>query len=50
VKERRDEDLLVLPTDAVLFEDPAFKVCEHSPIAKKKEREKNCTPAADSLN
>jgi L-ascorbate peroxidase len=39
VKERRDEDLLVLPTDAVLFEDPAFKVCEHSPIAKKK-REK----------
>nr|CAD1842043.1 unnamed protein product [Ananas comosus var. bracteatus] len=26
VKERRDEDLLVLPTDAVLFEDPSFKV------------------------
>lgn len=26
IKERRDEDLLVLPTDAVLFEDPGFKV------------------------
>ncbi|WOG92444.1 hypothetical protein DCAR_0311713 [Daucus carota subsp. sativus] len=26
IKERRDADLLVLPTDAVLFEDPAFKV------------------------
>ncbi|CAL5386946.1 unnamed protein product [Camellia sinensis] len=26
IKERMDEDLLVLPTDAVLFEDPAFKV------------------------
>ncbi|CAN6325990.1 unnamed protein product, partial [Urochloa humidicola] len=26
VKERRDEDLLVLPTDAVLFEDAKFKV------------------------
>ncbi|KAK4429640.1 L-ascorbate peroxidase T, chloroplastic [Sesamum alatum] len=26
IKERRDEDLLVLPTDAVLFEDPSFKV------------------------
>ncbi|EEF42139.1 probable L-ascorbate peroxidase 6, chloroplastic/mitochondrial isoform X2 [Ricinus communis] len=26
IKEKRDEDLLVLPTDAVLFEDPAFKV------------------------
>ncbi|KAJ8450299.1 hypothetical protein Cgig2_004756 [Carnegiea gigantea] len=25
VKERNDEDLLVLPTDAVLFEDPSFK-------------------------
>ncbi|KAK4481305.1 hypothetical protein RD792_012190 [Penstemon davidsonii] len=25
IKERRDEDLLVLPTDAVLFEDPSFK-------------------------
>eukprot|EP01018_Ginkgo_biloba_P019251 Gb_14035 [translate_table: standard] len=25
IKERRDEDLLVLPTDAVLFEDPGFK-------------------------
>ncbi|KAK4490119.1 hypothetical protein RD792_000776 [Penstemon davidsonii] len=25
IKERRDEDLLVLPTDAVLFEDPKFK-------------------------
>nr|ATL76083.1 ascorbate peroxidase 6 [Eleusine coracana] len=25
VKERRDEDLLVLPTDAVLFEDSSFK-------------------------
>lgn len=26
IKERRDEDLLVLPTDAVLFEDASFKV------------------------
>ncbi|KAK4391060.1 L-ascorbate peroxidase T, chloroplastic [Sesamum angolense] len=26
IKERRDEDLLVLPTDAVLFEDPSFKL------------------------
>ncbi|GAB4844154.1 Probable L-ascorbate peroxidase 7, chloroplastic [Ancistrocladus abbreviatus] len=26
VKEKIDEDLLVLPTDAVLFEDPSFKV------------------------
>ncbi|XP_040997041.1 probable L-ascorbate peroxidase 6, chloroplastic/mitochondrial isoform X3 [Juglans microcarpa x Juglans regia] len=26
IKQRRDEDLLVLPTDAVLFEDPSFKV------------------------
>ncbi|XP_028775026.1 probable L-ascorbate peroxidase 6, chloroplastic/mitochondrial [Neltuma alba] len=26
VKERKDEELLVLPTDAVLFEDPPFKV------------------------
>ncbi|PQP99624.1 ascorbate peroxidase 1 [Prunus yedoensis var. nudiflora] len=26
IKEKRDEDLLVLPTDGVLFEDPAFKV------------------------
>ncbi|OVA07929.1 heme peroxidase [Macleaya cordata] len=26
IKERRDEDLLVLPTDAVLFDDPSFKV------------------------
>ena len=25
-KERADQDLLVLPTDAALFEDPAFKV------------------------
>ncbi|CAI9115412.1 OLC1v1016312C2 [Oldenlandia corymbosa var. corymbosa] len=25
IKERRDEDLLVLPTDAALFEDPGFK-------------------------
>ncbi|KAL0323330.1 UNVERIFIED_CONTAM: L-ascorbate peroxidase S, chloroplastic/mitochondrial [Sesamum angustifolium] len=25
IKQRRDEDLLVLPTDAVLFEDPSFK-------------------------
>ncbi|KAG5601247.1 hypothetical protein H5410_032617 [Solanum commersonii] len=25
IKERRDNDLLVLPTDAVLFEDPSFK-------------------------
>ncbi|CAL9186840.1 unnamed protein product [Musa hybrid cultivar] len=26
IKERRDADLLVLPTDASLFEDPSFKV------------------------
>ncbi|KAG9458881.1 hypothetical protein H6P81_003389 [Aristolochia fimbriata] len=26
IKEKLDEDLLVLPTDAVLFEDPSFKV------------------------
>ncbi|XP_078447173.1 thylakoidal ascorbate peroxidase isoform X2 [Wolffia australiana] len=26
IKEKRDEDLLVLPTDAVLFEDPSFKI------------------------
>ncbi|KAG0470949.1 hypothetical protein HPP92_015495 [Vanilla planifolia] len=26
VKEQKDQDLLVLPTDAVLFEDPSFKV------------------------
>nr|XP_023874368.1 probable L-ascorbate peroxidase 6, chloroplastic/mitochondrial isoform X1 [Quercus suber] len=26
IKERRDEDLLVLPTDAVIFDDPSFKV------------------------
>lgn len=26
IKERRDEDLLVLPTDAALFDDPSFKV------------------------
>lgn len=26
IKAKRDEDLLVLPTDAVLFEDPGFKV------------------------
>ncbi|KAF5749038.1 L-ascorbate peroxidase S chloroplastic/mitochondrial-like isoform 2 [Tripterygium wilfordii] len=26
IKERKDENLLVLPTDAVLFEDPSFKV------------------------
>lgn len=25
IKEKRDEELLVLPTDAVLFEDPEFK-------------------------
>ncbi|CAF2204917.1 L-ascorbate peroxidase T, chloroplastic-like isoform X1 [Brassica napus] len=25
IKEKRDEDLLVLPTDAALFEDPSFK-------------------------
>uniref|UniRef100_A0A0C9RZ01 L-ascorbate peroxidase n=1 Tax=Wollemia nobilis TaxID=56998 RepID=A0A0C9RZ01_9CONI len=25
IKEKRDQDLLVLPTDAVLFEDPGFK-------------------------
>jgi len=37
IKERRDEDLLVLPTDAVLFEDSSFKVSEGSHVAK------NCT-------
>jgi L-ascorbate peroxidase len=26
IKEQRDQDLLVLPTDAALFEDPSFKV------------------------
>ncbi|KAJ7524942.1 hypothetical protein O6H91_17G028700 [Diphasiastrum complanatum] len=26
IKEKRDKDLLVLPTDAMLFEDPSFKV------------------------
>ncbi|KAL6885876.1 hypothetical protein ACP4OV_010137 [Aristida adscensionis] len=26
IKEKRDQDLLVLPTDAALFEDPTFKV------------------------
>ncbi|KAI9072792.1 hypothetical protein K1719_045234 [Acacia pycnantha] len=26
IKERKDEELLVLPTDAVLFEDPSFKI------------------------
>ncbi|KAF9687197.1 hypothetical protein SADUNF_Sadunf02G0068600 [Salix dunnii] len=26
IKERKDDDLLVLPTDAALFEDPSFKV------------------------
>ncbi|XP_020573587.1 probable L-ascorbate peroxidase 6, chloroplastic [Phalaenopsis equestris] len=26
IKERKDEDLLVLPTDAVLFDDPSFKI------------------------
>ncbi|KAK7282714.1 hypothetical protein RIF29_11702 [Crotalaria pallida] len=26
IKEKKDEDLLVLPTDAVIFEDPSFKV------------------------
>ncbi|CAN6679309.1 unnamed protein product [Malus baccata var. baccata] len=26
IKEKRDEDLMVLPTDAAIFEDPAFKV------------------------
>jgi L-ascorbate peroxidase len=25
IKEKRDQDLLVLPTDAALFEDPTFK-------------------------
>ena len=25
IKEKRDDDLLVLPTDAALFEDPSFK-------------------------
>lgn len=37
IKERRDEDLLVLPTDAVLFEDSSFKVSEGPHVAK------NCT-------
>ncbi|MCO5563475.1 hypothetical protein L7F22_017117 [Adiantum nelumboides] len=31
IKEKRDEDLLVLPTDAVLFEDPGFKACQYLP-------------------
>ncbi|KAF5955039.1 hypothetical protein HYC85_007895 [Camellia sinensis] len=35
IKERMDEDLLVLPTDAVLFEDPAFKVKESEVYAEK---------------
>jgi L-ascorbate peroxidase len=26
IKEQRDQDLLVLPTDAAIFEDPSFKV------------------------
>ncbi|CAA7013422.1 unnamed protein product [Microthlaspi erraticum] len=26
IKEKRDEELLVLPTDAALFEDPSFKI------------------------
>nr|GEY57785.1 probable L-ascorbate peroxidase 6, chloroplastic isoform X2 [Tanacetum cinerariifolium] len=26
IKEKRDEDLLVLPTDAAIFDDPSFKV------------------------
>ncbi|PON73199.1 Ascorbate peroxidase [Parasponia andersonii] len=26
IKERKDEDLLVLPTDAILFDDPSFRV------------------------
>ncbi|OMO76118.1 heme peroxidase [Corchorus capsularis] len=26
IKAKRDEDLLVLPSDAALFEDPSFKV------------------------
>lgn len=26
IKGKRDQDLLVLPTDAALFEDPTFKV------------------------
>jgi len=26
IKEKRDEDLLVLPTDAAIFEDSSFKV------------------------
>ncbi|EFJ13928.1 hypothetical protein SELMODRAFT_156990 [Selaginella moellendorffii] len=33
IKEKRDEDLLVLPTDAVLFEDPGFK--EHAELYAK---------------
>lgn len=28
IKEKKDEDLLVLPTDAALFDDPSFKVTE----------------------
>ncbi|KAH0469761.1 hypothetical protein IEQ34_001319 [Dendrobium chrysotoxum] len=26
IKEQKDEDLLVLPTDAILFDDPSFKI------------------------
>lgn len=26
IKERKDEDLLVLPTDAAIFDDPSFRV------------------------
>jgi len=28
IKEKKDEDLLILPTDAALFEDPSFKVMQ----------------------
>lgn len=37
IEERRDEDLLVLPTDAVLFEDSSFKVSEGFSCCKKTE-------------
>ena len=32
IKAKRDEDLLVLPTDAVIFDDPSFKVNKSSSI------------------
>lgn len=39
IKEKRDADLLVLPTDAALFEDPSFKVTK--PIRNLREMEKS---------